>query len=429
MDVTERYDSGEIDGTAYVYTEGMPDWALLSDIPHFSRGKTLQSAKLLNVPTQPENTAKQSSATAESPLQSEGIGQVVPETPEPVPLEKQIAAAAATNKGTKTPRWLFWVLPLLALLAIAGIFLAKSKPTNDPERVVVESDPPSTTTPVAASTDTPVAKSEFPWGELLELRNSDNRNGAPYRIASKHLGNLRPILVGAVSPLLGAESLALAIYPDPEKNLYALPRVWFLKVPVVDGLFTVGPLTLDGAELPPGTYHIMARAFATPALTKDFLGEITFDLGQWPANSELNQRFQNIQAERKALSEKEKGALQSRLNQILAASEELQKIGKALTPEKSSAWKKKLRDLQAVQANELRGASFYPEIQRKIYAQTNQLAKLSDAVFVKAKNLGQLWAKNMESENQLIGEVQSATGRLELKLDPQSIQAQLVEMK
>ncbi len=433
-DVNSRYEAGEIDGTAYVYTEGMPDWTLLSEIPLFTRSQTLQSAKILNLP-RPEPSPEAIPETAPVPAEQLSVAAVEAKTaPNPKPT------------GKARPPVLRIVSFLLLLVCAAGavfFFLEKNKRAAAElarqKDLKVESPEGTPTLAVPVSAD-------FPWKELLELRSSSDRNSPPFRLASKQFGNFRPILVGAVSPLLKAESLWVAVFPDPEKHLFALPRVWFLRVPLVDGLFNVGPLSIEGNELPPGTYHLMAKANSTSPLAKSYLGEITFDLGQWPSNTELNKSYENIQSERTMLSEKERASLQSRSAELLAASAELQRLGKLATNPKTGRewltagpeWKNRIQEAMDQQTAITRSVSFYPDLQLKILQHMRHLLEVYAAIdlqnrsgprALKGKGLGQLWAETAQLENQLMGEIQTAKDKVDLKLDAEQIRTQLMNLK
>lgn len=48
---------------------------------------------------------------------------------------------------------------------------------------------------------------------------------------------------------------------------------------------------------------------------------------------------------------------------------------------------------------------------------------------LKGKGLGQLWAETAQLENQLMGEIQTAKDKVDLKLDAEQIRTQLMNLK
>ncbi len=469
-DVAGRFTAGEIDGTAYVYTEGMPDWILVSELPLFTKTATLQSVKPTGLSSDPMPNFEAEEMTFE-PAAPASAPTSVKRSADPTLQQNPVVAATVPPRSTKSEvsRKKFsastLALALLAICLVGYYFYIQQNPSFPNSKAIPKTQDVISGTqespladkqvpPVAPIATMPAAKSSaansFGWDELLALRNSTDKSSPPFIVSAKHLGDMRPILVGAVSPLLKAEALSLAIFPDNERTLMVLPKVWMLKVPVVDGLFSAGPLNIDGAEIPPGTYHVMARFYSNITTAKSYLGEVTFEAGAWPSSAELSKQQQNILTERASYAQKEKAALDAKLVEVNAAVGELKELGKvaAQGPKAlkawirvSAPWIQKINSATQQQAAVQRDPAFYGEAQSKLYEFMKLLSKTYTALSLSAREgpkmmtqktgrgLGQWWAELSTAHQQLVGEVQtlSTTPSMDLKINDELVKHQLLE--
>ena len=135
------------------------------------------------------------------------------------------------------------------------------------------------------------------WDELAKVKNPAATDEAPaFGVSSRVLDSERPVIVGALSTQYQVDEIKIAVYPDAEKSLLSFPRIWTGVVPVLDGYFTFGPLSFEGAELPPGLYHVVAYA------ASEYLGEIDLEVGTWPDDLQVleysNKRNQQMSLRR-----------------------------------------------------------------------------------------------------------------------------------
>lgn len=386
-ELIQKLDSGEINATAYVYTEGMPDWALISETPVLAPGADFESDESSARPTisqgaQAEATPTENIEMVPAPTDLESLS---PTEAAPLVTEKfeapgvaaKVAPAASPKKRSK----LALLIPAALGIAVLAFYAEKFMPLNTPKEKVA---PVASTSP---TTEAPKTES-FSWEELNRQRESQDRNGAPFRLASQHLGGKRPVLLGALSPLVKAESLQVAIFSDNEKSLYAVPRLWMLKVPVIDGYFSVGPLSADSKELRAGSYHVMI------AHQGNFLGEVGFEVGPWPASAELAELTNGIEQERAGLAQKEKTALDLKIIESAAAVVELQNLSKIAAngartlpqwTKASMAWEQKMTQALNDQKTVLSGPMFYFDTQNKLYALLGELNRAWSELDAQAK--------------------------------------------
>jgi len=279
-----------------------------------------------------------------------------------------------------------------------------------------------------------------PWADLEELRASSDPKSPPYRLSAQPLGGKKPVLTGALSGLVPAERLRVAIYPDATKNLMVIPKIWFFEIPVLDGYFSIGPLSSGGKDLPPGTYHVLLR------LNDSFLGETSFDQWGWPKDPDLAKVRAQIQKERLLIADKEKAAIESKIGELVAATTELKKLGTALVPKKaiewakrSKSWSEKLNQAIDEQHSLLGGPMFYPSMQKEIYSYMSTLwaqkgaldlvAKGGTALLIQRKKvgLGQLWVQTNQKQAQLAGAASSlGPPNNELSAEPDYVKNRLM---
>ncbi len=429
--------SGEITDSAYVFTEGMSDWASLAETP------VLKAS-----PGSTESETPEMSLSDELSLGS-GTFEQVPDThsDEPgVQIEKVGASAPTQQISTEaleaavnaahTPeavakkkarlRLLMFVAVLALLGALAWQFMSSNLLMDAPRQEVPEElPPPEQALNGAASKDGAASMSAdlgTIWSELGEMNRSEDRNGPPFRIASKTLSGQRPVVLGSFSKLIQASALSLAVYPDPANNLMTKPRVWVLDVPVVDGYFAAGPFTEDGGELPPGTYKVMAQTKGT------YLGTVSFDIAGWPAGDELSKRQAEIQARRASVASDERAKLEALFRNVDAAFEELRTISAQSAVQgpirrkqwltASRPWQERFRAL-GEQTRPGADYSFYFETQNRlndfsrnvnrVYGLMGVFSQKGKVAFEAAakKKYAQVWADISKERDLVKGEIQT----------------------
>jgi hypothetical protein len=298
----------------------------------------------------------------------------------------------------------------------------------------------------SSASSTGSGASDVNWKELQELRESTDPEGTkPFMIASGNLGGERPIIVGVLSQMIKTDRLYAAVFSDNEKSLSAIPKIWFLDVPVVEGYFTLGPLSSDGKALLTGTYHVIVAA------NGNFLGKVAFTQGSWPAEADVSEIQKKIQNERTLLADKESASLNEKLQEMVAAYNQLEVIGRiaASGPRKLAEWKTKSQPWRKIlngaledQRSVLAGPMFYGEAQSQLYGFMSSLMKHYEALDinakegpaflqrVKGKGLGQLWSQLKIDKDKLAGEIQATLKNPPgtLKIDPEVVKNRVTEM-
>ena len=152
--------------------------------------------------------------------------------------------------------------------------------------------------------------------QLQSFRTNRDPSGKPFKLASV-IGDKFPLIVGALSPLLDVQQVAVAVFPDNEHNLMMIPQIWLLKAPVINGYFSVGPLNLDGNALPPGRYMVYAQ------LGEKSLGGEAVDVGVWPAQAEVDRIRGEFKKEREKVAGAEREAFDMKLREVANAFNQL----------------------------------------------------------------------------------------------------------
>lgn len=472
-EVQSKLRSGELDTTAYVFSEGMSDWALVGETDVFAaKGPAIASAGPAPTPTPgPAAPSEPKAETIGQPVVKESISagpakSAVKVSAEPTlaKVKAEPAPKAAKKSGGGRPPVrravlysllgvvivfsgvFYWIdqgghVPFLSdLLNPSSKILPPPSPTPKPPLAVGENQEVSTATAAAPAPKPPRG---FDWNELRDFRKTEDPKGPPFRIASHSLGDTRPVILGALSPLIRSGFVRVAIFPDNEKNLMPVAKIWTLVVPVLDGYFSVGPLNIEGAELPAGRYHLMAAA------GESFLGEVTFDVGAWPSTDKLNELQLQLQQERKVLAEKERSALELKFREAAAAVDQLRLHGRSasLGPKGAKEWQRvskpwRTNMLKALEDQRLvmGGPMFYADIQGRLYRLMVDTLKMEEALDMSSKggpkavlaarkkSLGQLWTELSQTQTALSGEIQilGQSAVTALRIDPEVIKKQLV---
>jgi hypothetical protein len=454
-EVGAKLKAGELDSSAYLFTEGMTDWTPVDDLPVFRASGSASAAAASIVPT-PTKAAEKSSSIVDKTIEKKAVEKPKTEEarqasePTMAPVSPSVTAApvASSSVSAKTPtaassapkktRPVF-VAALVAAIAAAGVYywmdqMPEAPPPPPPK--------PVETAPVAAVPPPPAA---FDWSDLLAARQSRDLKDSAFRISSKPLGGDRPVIVGAVSPLLETRAIWVMVYPDNLKNLLPVMKVWTFRVPVIDGLFSVGPLHIEGQPLPPGTYHVIA------AMDGKNLGRVGFDHGVWPTPEQVAEMQAKLAQERSVFAQKEKATLEQKSQEIAEALTQLEsQSGKAnLGPKgrkewkaSSDNWERNFRGRMAEQREVLMGPMFYPEMQSKLYdfmAEAYKLYSAMEEVSAKGpkafaakdkKGLGGRWVEVRKLQETLAGEIRvlGDSAVQQLKIDEETLSRQLLEL-
>ena len=451
-EVSAKLKAGELDASAYLFTEGMTDWTPLDELNVFHAGAASRAPSPLATPAANPTVASASqkasvASTTEklSEKKTEKLGdksktEEARKASEPtiIPSAAKSEAAPAPKQPRSKSRPLL-VAGLAAAFVASGIYywidqMPPSPPPAPPKPVVAAPPPP------------PPAPEAYDWSELLLARKSRDLKDGAFRIGKKNIGDAYPIVPGAISPLLETKSIWVMIYPDNTKNLLPVMKVWTFHVPVVDGLFAVGPLHLEGEPLPPGTYHVLAAYDG-----KDIAKGVGFEHGTWPTPEKLVEIQAKLQQERGLFAQKEKSTLESRMQDIGAALQQLQTLGpKAnLGPRgrkdwtaSAGEWDGNFRSRMAEQREVLMGPMFYPGIQSKLYDFMTDVSKLyqaMDEVSAKGlkafaakdkKGLGGRWVDVRKRQENLAGKIRVLGEATEqpLKIDEEALKRQLLEL-
>jgi hypothetical protein len=486
---------GEFDTSAYVFTDGMTDWALVSDTPVlYKSGPGVaagagenwkeQSTKSIvaaqgpldnpfddlihegdsppvratsGLPSEakavtrtnpvqgPTDSAKvtskaQVSHTSETNTKSGSMARSLSGAPEEAPKVGAEPTLRTATTGTNTKvvqkpaskpnRTLLLVLLLVVVGAAAYYWQNQMQGSLDlPSEVVNETQPegesPQNTEAQGAAPEivkSPKVEptsgagagiSDVDWAKLKEFRAVKEQKGPTYMLSPNAIGGKFPIVVGALSPLIESEQVHLAVFPDPERSLMAIPKIWYLRASSLDGFFSAGPLNLDGKELPPGRYIVLVQT------TDGLLGETSFELGLWPDPTRLAEIKTTMTAEMKTLAGQEREALVAKLKEIKAALAQLKAKSQAAVrgPRGAPEWKafskawyesllKAIRDQRSVTV----GPMFYPAEQLKLLNFMENVRALQESFALVSRGGAKLLAK---TRNQNLGKELAAINKEE----------------
>lgn len=361
----------EIDDTAFVYTEGMSDWELIKDSALqkvISRVEPVKSAHKETSST--VTNLHEASSRLDSP--SGFVAEAQPVVSESLGVKE--ASTSAAKKQRAPGMGLKGMAAILFFVLVgAGYFLNKSVIDSyfsggaSSKLIDLSAQTPAPqTTNVEAAQDTSVN-----WGELDAFVRIQDPQGPAFRLANKSLGGMRPIIVGALSPLHKQTSLTVAVFPDNDRSLYAVPPLWISDVGVQSGYFSVGPHLNKGQDLLPGRYRVLV------ASAGKFLGDVSIEIGSFPLGEALSKKKTDIQNEVLALVAAEKDSLKTKIQALSAFSQKLS-AASSLAMEGSSkrnlwlaqrvAFEKEIADLREQQMKVVQGPMFYPVDQNLLLA-------------------------------------------------------------
>jgi len=382
LELKLKIESGEFSSEAYVYTEGMPDWALISDTEVLQEKELKESKEQAFVPSQSvtgHSDVERLGAEGPSPSESSGHAAektLIQKAPEDVKLKKASSSKKTTmSKLTKAAI----VLLTIGCLGIVsyfyspaiGLYVQKAK------TLVLGSLQQDVS---GESSEVQQDRSKSAWSHFESFRSESNRNSPAFMVEVSKVDRSYPLVRGAISSLLKITEVDVAIFPDSEKNLMAVPALWRVKVPVFEGYFVIGPLKLNKSEeLPPGRWVVMAANAGV------FLGEATFEVGDWPSQPELVLYREKISAETQGLAAKEIEILQAKVKEFEAAASQLRQNTKHAEAGKKNRnawlvfydkWRTKIELAVEDQKKVLAGPMFYAQNQTQLYNALNDLSKV-----------------------------------------------------
>lgn len=392
--VLEKFKSGEIDSTAFVYTDGMPDWAVIKDVPVLAAQIQPSSAPKVKPQTQsgvslppaghtdikgeptaigggfanPSTTKSQSvqsSKISKSPFPgtNSNVSQAGLQSPNssistPLPAPAASASASATQVDiAKKPRFNFKVdkkvivaaSVLIVMIGVGVNLPALLGPATEPEfegsetpsQPLVTQSPPAPAGASAVQKANPESPAPVPavssgemkidWPTLVQFRDSKDPKNAPYRLWDKPFGGERPLILGVLNSQIASPWVSVAVFPDNTRSLMAIPQIWYLRAAVTDGFFVIGPLSHKGAGLTAGRYKVLVQ------VDDKFLGETGFEFGTWPDVATLNEMQKKFQDERQTMANEERTQFEARLKEANSAFEQLRTRGVSATKGKKGA--------------------------------------------------------------------------------------------
>jgi hypothetical protein len=396
-DLQTKVSQGELDSSAFVFTEGMSDWTALDEVSVLSNGgaqsPASQKVKAKGVvetrhsEPDPETVRSvQAPAPASEPARSsmkvETVGKGGFEENDVSTLERKLDSDKQKREASKRPLILRWLLiGCFVVLALAFVL--------DYSKMIPQlgggTEPAPATAPVANpqnAATAPQAKSnelDVIWSELSFVRLSQDRQGPPFRISSVLLSPDRPVLMGSISGLIKTDKIHLVIYPDLARSLLETPRVWWFDVQPVDGFFAVGPLNIDGRALPAGTYKVMAQALGK------YLGAVSFEVGKFPTGPELEVAMKSLQNTRAMASSEELKKLEALFRDFDALYESLREnvVANAIKgAPRRAAWTRAMgpwtTSFQKTFASlsDQSALTYYPELRSRLDSLAKELVKV-----------------------------------------------------
>jgi len=352
------------------------------------------------------------------------------------PTQKANLFAANANpevaKGDpKRKRILILVLVLLLVGAGAlftmqdgGIsipFLSEEEVPTTPEVPVVENTPVVDASPnVVKAPPVPPPQnvlSDEDWKNFFAFRSSQDTKGPPYSLAPRPMGDKFPVVLGILSPLIKDEKVFAAIFPDAERSLHAIPKIWYLEARTIDGTFSLGPLNLQGKEIPAGRYKVLVQTSSA------YLGDTSFDLGTWPDEAKLKELRAATDAETKNLATQEREAFGLKMKEMKAALMQLEsksmnaikgKKAAKIWKEFSKPWYESLMNAYKEQQGVTQGPMFYPDLQSKLLAYMDSIRNLEESYELVSQGGPKLLAK---AKKKPIALQRSELARLETALN------------
>lgn len=366
-EMLKKIHARDFDDTAFVYTDGMSDWELIKDselqvllVPQTTKEEVHEEKVPVEIFTEKVSVGP-SLVDATSRFDTKSQTKAPAPEPEIVSSEPPKMAAKARVRSSMGFK------PLVAILFLvivgAGYFLNRDlidsyiSGANQEKLIDLSETVVTTSTNPVAELDTSVN-----WSELDTFVRIQDPQGPAFRIADKTLAGLRPILVGALSPMLKMSRVTIAVFPDNDRSLYVAPPLWVWNEGVHSGYFSAGPHLNNGQDLLPGRYRVLI------ASQGKFLGDVGFELGVYPIGDALAEKKAEMQKQLGEVSAKERSSLKTKISSVDA----LGKKSFSLEPlaidrkGKRRAWleqrapiTKELSELREAQAKFVTGPMFY----------------------------------------------------------------------
>lgn len=357
-----------------------------------------------------ENDSIQSSAKQKS---AETIG-VLPEMAESASQEPaSFQASKPVMQGQSQVPVLLWVFAGLVVVLV-GLSVFFFMQDRAPRETVVTTAPSQN-----------LNLNTFDWARLNEQRLNQSGDRPPYFLESKSLDPSRAVMVGAVSPLLKLRRLVVGVVPDSRRHLLAVPRAWYFTVPVIDNMFVIGPLHVDGEPLPPGVYHVHVRGEGRQ------LGKVAFEFGQWPDSFELPELQGRMLQRRQQKSVEELDRLKELSTELSQKIEDLKGLGPAAEGgvrssdqwvREGGAWISAVIPLLDDIRDHISRGTFYPSIGGRlellaknaieVHTGLDLLSKGGDSLLRREKQISsaELWAQLISARDELTRQMADLKG-------------------
>jgi len=370
---------GELDSSAFVFTEGMSDWTALDEIEFLTQISQSEGVVETRSPDVEPLRAAESSREI---FKVEKLGAENFTSPDsPSSLEQKLDASVVAKKASRRPMIIRWALIACVLLFVAGLLMDYAKMV--PQLKSEATDAPAAEQ--AANKTAPTPSKSKPddldviWSELGSLRISQDRQGPPFRLSSVLLSPDRPILTGAVSSLINTDTIHVVVYPDLSRSLMETPRVWWFNVNLVDGYFAIGPFSVEGRPLPAGTYKLMVQTLGK------YLGTVSFEVGSYPSGPDLEVQMKGLQNQRAMASAVELKALEALFRDFDALYESLRQNVTSLAirgAPRRVAWIRAMKPWSqsfsktSAQLYDQSALTFYPELRTRLNTFSKELVKV-----------------------------------------------------
>jgi RNA polymerase sigma factor (sigma-70 family) len=306
----------EFSGEAYVYTEGMSDWALIKDTPVLSDENPIENQKNQNLPRMEIKSkdivlTSQMIESFEAPTISD-------------PVENLQSTKAEKQPLPKKDSWLLLKTAIVFLVLSALGFMIYDKRSLLTQKWYSMIHNQSAVVSSNTTNTTPEKSTNSDWERLKNFHLESTAKGPSFILDSSEYFGEFPIIKGALSPLLQFDNVKVAFFPDSTKSLLTVPFVRYMKVPVWDGFFTFGPVHDKSRALPPGRYNILI------ANENTFLGEASFELGRWPTQPKLVEIEKKLFNDRQVLAKKELDILKKKSIELNEAEKQLSSMSSQL---------------------------------------------------------------------------------------------------
>jgi|GEM_PF-1227989 len=403
---------GELDDSAFVFTEGLSDWTAVDDLEFLAPASPVEAPATLSESAEADDSSFDSDEDSDSSegLQESQTPEVFSQTvtsrslnveklgaEEESELEKRLTKTEIQPAGHKMRILLKWGMLGFVLLLVVGVgvdYLNMAPSMKSPLMTNLFGDSKAQKTPPAVVDATPKVtpveqSTDQMWTELNQLRAVPDRQGPPFRISSVLLSPDRPIIVGAVSALVDSLRVHLVVYPDLSRSLMSDPMIWWFDPALVDGYFAVGPLNVNGKPLPPGTYKVMVQGMGK------FFGLVSFDVGTYPSGPDLDVQLKGLQNQRALAASDEQKVLERLFSEFDSIYETLRvdavryaikgATRRTAWTKSMSAWSDAFAKISA-ELTQMRGLTYFKNLQDKMEAFSKEMLKVQGLMDLYSKS-------------------------------------------